>query len=227
MVETLQEDGRRGKVVRVVVHCGVLRYTHTTLTPPPSPNVPLTHTHRKGQYFVAGLSTGRIKAIVDGNKRVVEEAYPGDPVEVMGLEEEKAPSPGDDLFVVSKEKAIQVANLRALSLEHQATGGLWDNALLQSLYGVEEGEGEGESEGESEEDAAEMSVREKLLNYKLSRSNSALTPSQLKNWKKKERRREKKGLTGVKNWKEDIAERIQKAQELRAQMRAREREVNE
>eukprot|EP00005_Dracoamoeba_jomungandri_P004747 CAMPEP_0174257974 /NCGR_PEP_ID=MMETSP0439-20130205/7059_1 /TAXON_ID=0 /ORGANISM="Stereomyxa ramosa, Strain Chinc5" /LENGTH=498 /DNA_ID=CAMNT_0015341305 /DNA_START=187 /DNA_END=1686 /DNA_ORIENTATION=- len=112
-----------GKTLRAIVHTGTLKI---------------------GQSFVVGYDTGKIKGIYDDNGRPITEAFPGDPVEIFGLEHAKGsmPEPGDDIFIVSPEKTKQVQELRHLEVEYQNSRGVYDEALMNSmdLYLLEEAE---------------------------------------------------------------------------------------
>ncbi len=145
VVEVFTEDGGRGRVLRVLVHCGILEV---------------------GQYFVVGYETGRVKSIYNGDGKSIERALPGDPVEVVGLYKGTMPAPGDDLFVVKREKAEEVKEFRNLIAEFQGTEAKYDDALVRSIEkdigripGVdeeeEEDEGEEESQAKEEEEAEE------------------------------------------------------------------------
>jgi translation initiation factor IF-2 len=137
VVEVWSEDGSRGRVLKVIVHCGVLEV---------------------GQHFVVGYQAGRVRAIFDGDRKQVERAMPGDPVEVVGLYRGTLPSPGDDLFVVSREKAEQVVEFRNLVTDFQGTEGKYDQALINSIYresGVQQDEHDGHDEEEDEEEEDE------------------------------------------------------------------------
>lgn len=55
-----------------------------------------------GDYVVAGLYSGRIRALLDENSKRVEEAGPSIPVEIMGIS--GVPSAGEKFFVVNDER---------------------------------------------------------------------------------------------------------------------------
>lgn len=70
-------------------------------------------TLRKGDVVVIGPTWGRVKAMVDDRGAAIEEALPGTPVRIAGIEE--VPKPGDVLFHVDNEKearAIAERNAR-------------------------------------------------------------------------------------------------------------------
>ena len=67
-------------------------------------------TLRVGDVFVAGASSGKVRALVDDHGRQVKEAGPSVPVEVLGLS--AVPSAGDPFTVVENEaRAREVADL--------------------------------------------------------------------------------------------------------------------
>ncbi len=83
-------DKGRGPVATVLVNRGTLR---------------------KGDVFVAGTQSGRVRALVDDQGKQVKEAGPAMPVEVLGLG--GVPQAGDVLTVVENEqRAREVASFR-------------------------------------------------------------------------------------------------------------------
>jgi translation initiation factor IF-2 len=68
-------------------------------------------TLRKGDILLAGIESGRVRAMFDENGEPLDEAGPSTPVEILGLS--AAPSAGDSVLVVSDErKAREVAVFR-------------------------------------------------------------------------------------------------------------------
>ncbi|PIE65718.1 MAG: translation initiation factor IF-2 [Deltaproteobacteria bacterium] len=59
-------------------------------------------TLKKGDIVVAGMATGRVRALVDDRGRQVKSAGPATPVEVLGLN--AVPPPSERFFVVKDEK---------------------------------------------------------------------------------------------------------------------------
>ncbi|KAL6042452.1 Translation initiation factor IF-2, mitochondrial, variant 2 [Balamuthia mandrillaris] len=123
VVETFHEDAKRGRVLSIILHCGVLR---------------------KGQPFICGFDTGIVRGIWDATNlhKEIEEAQPAQPVEITGLhinpfsqgsDIQLLPSPGDDLFVVSQHRAKQVQEFRNLAAMYEETEGVYDKALLHSI----------------------------------------------------------------------------------------------
>ncbi|MCL4170220.1 UNVERIFIED_CONTAM: hypothetical protein GTU68_061923, partial [Idotea baltica] len=83
-------DKGRGAVATVIVQRGTLKV---------------------GDVVVAGVSWGRIRALVDDRGSQIKEAGPSTPVEILGLD--SAPGAGDDFVVVDGEaKARSVVNFR-------------------------------------------------------------------------------------------------------------------
>jgi translation initiation factor IF-2 len=77
-------------------------------------------TLRVGDVFVAGASSGKVRALVDDKGRQVKEAGPSVPVEVLGLS--AVPSAGDPFTVVENEpRAREVAAYRQGVLDKQRT----------------------------------------------------------------------------------------------------------
>ena len=73
-------------------------------------------TLRVGDVFVAGASSGKVRALVDDHGRQVKEAGPSVPVEVLGLS--AVPSAGDPFTVVENEaQAREVADYRQSVLD--------------------------------------------------------------------------------------------------------------
>ena len=68
-------------------------------------------TLRPGNIFVAGMETGRVRALINDRGQQVKEALPGQPIEVLGLT--GTPEAGDDFTVVADEaKAREIAEFR-------------------------------------------------------------------------------------------------------------------
>jgi translation initiation factor IF-2 len=77
-------------------------------------------TLRVGDVFVAGASSGKVRALVDDHGRQVKEAGPSVPVEVLGLG--AVPSAGDPFTVVENEaRAREVATYRQSVLDRKRT----------------------------------------------------------------------------------------------------------
>jgi translation initiation factor IF-2 len=77
-------------------------------------------TLRVGDVFVAGASSGKVRAMIDDKGRQVKEAGPSVPVEVLGLS--AVPSAGDPFTVVENEaRAREVADYRQGVLDRKRT----------------------------------------------------------------------------------------------------------
>jgi len=77
-------------------------------------------TLRVGDVFVAGASSGKVRALVDDHGRQVKEAGPSVPVEVLGLS--AVPAAGDPFTVVENEaRAREVASYRQGVLDKKRT----------------------------------------------------------------------------------------------------------
>jgi len=70
-----------------------------------------TGTLRKGDYFVSGLKSGKVRAIINDLGKNIDEAPPATPVEVLGIN--GAAKAGDDFIVFESEKeAKQICDVR-------------------------------------------------------------------------------------------------------------------
>jgi len=68
-------------------------------------------TLKRGDSFICGQVTGRVRAMFDENGQAVEEAGPSTPVQVLGLS--STPNAGDEMLVAADEKsARELAELR-------------------------------------------------------------------------------------------------------------------
>jgi len=89
VVEAMLDKGR-GPVATILVQEGTLR---------------------RGDSFICGQVTGRVRAMFDEDGRAVEEAGPSSPVQVLGLS--STPNAGDEMLVAADEKsARELAELR-------------------------------------------------------------------------------------------------------------------
>jgi translation initiation factor IF-2 len=89
VLEARLEKGR-GKVTTILVQSGTLK---------------------KGDIMIAGLEYGKVKQIVDDQGKILKQATPSMPVEVLGLS--GVPDSGDEVLVVETErKAREVADFR-------------------------------------------------------------------------------------------------------------------
>ncbi len=89
VLEARLEKGR-GKITTILVQSGTLK---------------------KGDIIIAGLEYGKVKQIINNQGKIIKEATPSMPVEVLGLS--GVPDSGDEVLVVESErKAREVADFR-------------------------------------------------------------------------------------------------------------------
>ncbi len=107
-------DPKRGPVATVLVENGTLKI---------------------GDFFVAGTTWGKVRAMYDDKGNLVKEAPPGTPVEVLGFNE--VPQAGDRFVVMKSEReARQLAEQRKQKLEEELQAKR--RARLESLKGAKE-----------------------------------------------------------------------------------------
>jgi translation initiation factor IF-2 len=96
-------------------------------------------TLRIGDYLVAGLTFGRVRALIDDKGERVSEAGPSMPVEILGLS--GVPSAGDQLYVVKDERtAKEIVQHRELK-GREALAAKTRKLSLESLFdSLREGE---------------------------------------------------------------------------------------
>ena len=117
IVEAKMEQGR-GSVATVLVQRGTLR---------------------KGDIFVAGSEWGRVRALVDDHGKQIDEAVPGMPVEVLGLQ--GTPTAGDDVVVVGDEgRAREVSEYRQRKKREALAAAAGRGSLEQMFERIKEGE---------------------------------------------------------------------------------------
>ena len=116
IVEAKMEQGR-GSVATVLVQRGTLR---------------------KGDIFVAGSEWGRVRALVDDHGHQIEEATPGMPVEILGLQ--GTPDAGDDVVVVADEgRAREVTEYRSRKKRDIMSAASTRGTLEQMFEKIKEG----------------------------------------------------------------------------------------
>ena len=96
-------------------------------------------TLRTGDIIIAGTSVGHVRVMRDDRGRVVKEAGPSTPVEIMGLSE--VPSAGDTFAVVEDEKlARELVEKRKFDAKEEQFK-LYQKVTLDNLFSqIEEGE---------------------------------------------------------------------------------------
>ena len=69
----------------------------------PVANIIITSgTLKKGDFFVSGLKWGKVRAIINDKGKIINEALPSSPVEILGIN--GAAKAGDDFIVLDTEK---------------------------------------------------------------------------------------------------------------------------
>jgi len=104
-------DPKRGPVATVLVQKGTLRV---------------------GDAFVCGLTTGKIRALVDHTGQRVKEAPPAFPVEILGLSE--TPQAGDKLNVVATEREAREIGDRRRSIASEDVKSKRGHMTLEALH---------------------------------------------------------------------------------------------
>ncbi|PZQ44517.1 MAG: translation initiation factor IF-2 [Micavibrio aeruginosavorus] len=113
VVEAKMEVGR-GSVATVLIQRGTLK---------------------TGDIFVVGAEWGRVRALYDDHGKLLSEAIPGQPVEVLGLT--GTPDAGDILNVVENEaKAREVSEYRARKRRERASAAMSTNRQGKSFEDI-------------------------------------------------------------------------------------------
>jgi translation initiation factor IF-2 len=117
IVEAKMEQGR-GSVATALVQRGTLR---------------------RGDIFVAGSEWGRVRALIDDHGQHIEEAIPGMPVEILGLN--GTPDAGDEVIVVGDEaRAREVTEYRQRKKRDLRSAAASRGTLEQMFEKIKEGE---------------------------------------------------------------------------------------
>ncbi len=96
-------------------------------------------TLKQGDIVLAGLHTGRVRALLDENGRQVKTAGPSIPVEILGLAD--TPGAGDDFTVVATErKAKEVAEFRREKIKNEKLASQQMTSLENLFQQMDEGE---------------------------------------------------------------------------------------
>ena len=103
-------DQGRGTVATVIVEKGTLR---------------------QGDYYVAGIYSGRVRAMFDDKGRKISEAGPSTPVEIIGLS--NIPSAGDPFQVTEDEKTARSIASKRQELERLGENGGRNKVTLENL----------------------------------------------------------------------------------------------
>ena len=89
-------------------------------------------TLKQGDPFVAGIYSGRVRAMFDDRGRRIQEAGPSTPVEVLGMEE--MPNAGDPFQVTESEKDARAISAKRQELKRFEAAKAVKKTTLESLY---------------------------------------------------------------------------------------------
>ena len=87
---------------------------------------------KQGDPFVAGIYSGRVRAMFDDRGRRIQEAGPSAPVEVLGMEE--MPNAGDPFQVTESEKDARAISAKRQELKRFEAAKAVKKTTLESLY---------------------------------------------------------------------------------------------
>ena len=87
---------------------------------------------KQGDPFVAGIYSGRVRAMFDDRGRRIQEAGPSAPVEVLGMEE--MPNAGDPFQVTESEKDARSISTKRQELKRFEAAKAVKKTTLESLY---------------------------------------------------------------------------------------------
>lgn len=104
-------DQGRGVVATVVVQKGTLK---------------------QGDPYVAGIYSGRVRAMFDDKGKRIQEAGPSTPIEVLGMEE--MPNAGDPFQVTESEKEARAISAKRQELKRFEAAKAVKKTTLESLY---------------------------------------------------------------------------------------------
>lgn len=86
-----------------------------------------------GDIYVAGTEWGKVRALTDDHGRVIKEAYPSQPVEILGFN--KAPSAGDEFMVVKDEAEAREATERRIFKKRDDANKAVVNSTIEQMMG--------------------------------------------------------------------------------------------
>lgn len=96
-------------------------------------------TLKQGDPFVAGIYSGRVRAMFDDRGRRIQEAGPSTPVEVLGMEE--MPNAGDPFQVTESEKDARAISAKRQELKRFEAAKAVKKTTIDTLYkDIENGE---------------------------------------------------------------------------------------
>ena len=88
-------------------------------------------TLNQGDYYVAGIYPGRVRAMFDDKGRKIKTAGPSDPVEIIGLSD--IPSAGDPFQVTEDEKQARMVGAKRQELERIGESGKNNKITLENI----------------------------------------------------------------------------------------------
>ena len=88
-------------------------------------------TLKQGDYYVAGIYSGRVRAMFDDKGKKIQKAGPSDPVEIIGLS--NIPSAGDPFQVTEDEKQARSIAAKRQELERIGEGSGKNKITLENL----------------------------------------------------------------------------------------------
>lgn len=96
-------------------------------------------TLKQGDYYVAGIYPGRVRAMFDDKGKKIKTAGPSDPVEIIGLS--NIPSAGDPFQVTEDEKQARSVGAKRQELERLNEGNTNNKFTLENMASrIKEGE---------------------------------------------------------------------------------------
>ncbi len=88
-------------------------------------------TLHQGDYYVAGIYPGRVRAMFDDKGKKIKSAGPSDPVEIIGLSD--IPSAGDPFQVTEDEKQARMVGAKRQELERIGESGKNNKITLENI----------------------------------------------------------------------------------------------
>lgn len=88
-------------------------------------------TLNQGDYYVAGIYPGRVRAMFDDKGKKIKSAGPSDPVEIIGLSD--IPSAGDPFQVTEDEKQARMVGAKRQELERIGESGKNNKITLENI----------------------------------------------------------------------------------------------
>ncbi len=91
-------------------------------------------TLKQGDYYVAGIYSGHVRALFDDHGRKIKEAGPSTPVEVIGLSD--VPNAGDPIQVCEDEKQARMIGAKRQELERLNQANRFKKVTLENMFEV-------------------------------------------------------------------------------------------